>query len=235
MTSDRARGSRLLLEALVVIASILIAFALDAWWDQRAERRTEAAHLRALQSDFEQNVARLERAVRTEQRIAEASRGLLLLASTSAASPSNDSLSVLMARVFTSTRFDPVMGAYAAVVSSGGLAQIRDDSLRLALADFASYLEGRYFERYSDQLYFDFVQSFTGQLGLSEAVLATDSSAALRKAGVSQAHTVLLQNPKFREHLALRYLAESDVAGSYRGLLEKANRVLELTRRALGD
>jgi hypothetical protein len=233
MTSDRVQGRRLLLEALVVIASILIAFALDAWWDQRASQRTEAAHLRALQSDFEQNVSRLEQAIKREERIAEASRSLLLLANRPDASFSGDSVSNLLGQVFNSGRFDPVMGAYEAVVSSGGLAQVRDDSLRLALADFASYLEGRYFERYSDELYFDFVQSFTGQLGMSEFVLATDSSTATRLATASQRPSALLRNPKFREHLALRYLAERDVAGSYRGLLEKAKRVLELIRGAL--
>jgi hypothetical protein len=43
----------------------------------------------------------------------------------------------------------------------------------------------------------------------------------------------LLRDPKFREQLALRYIAESNVAVSYRGLLEKAERVLDLTGRAL--
>ena len=55
----RIRGSRLVAEGLVVIASILIAFALDAWWDRQAERRVEEAHLHALRSDYQQNVARL--------------------------------------------------------------------------------------------------------------------------------------------------------------------------------
>ena len=125
------------------------------------------------------------------------------------------------------------MGAYEAVVNSGGLSQVRDDSLRLALADFASLLDGRYHERFSEALYFDFIRSFEGRLGFSAAVLASDSLAAAEVAAMSGSQRALLSEPRFREHLALRYLAESGVAGAYRGLLEKAERILELTRRAL--
>ena len=227
------RGSRLLIEVLVVVASILIAFSLDAWWSKRAEGRTETAHLRALQSDFEQNVSRLKVHIEREERIADASRRLLLVAISPTTPSPEDSVSNLLGQVFNSGRFDPVMGAYEALVNSGGLAQVRDDSLRLALAGFASLTAGRYYERFSDELYFDFVRAFTGQLGFTAAVVASDSLAAADAAVVPLSQRELLRDPKFREHLALRYSAEIDVAGSYRGLLEMAERVLDLTRRAL--
>jgi hypothetical protein len=225
------RGRRLLIEALVVVASILVAFSLDAWWSERAERRTEAAHLRALRSDFEQNVSRLKVLIEQEERIADASQRLLLAAISPTTPSPEDSLANLLGQVFNSGRFDPLMGAYEAVVNSGGLAQVRDDSLRLVLAEFASLLEGRYYERFSNELYFDFIRGFTGQLGFSAAVVASDSLAAA--AAASRPRVELLRDPKFREQLALRYIAESNVAVSYRGLLEKAERVLDLTGRAL--
>jgi hypothetical protein len=220
-----------LIEALVVVASILVAFSLDAWWSERAERRTEVAHLRALRSDFEQNVSRLKVLIEQEERIADASQRLLLAAISPTTPSPEDSLANLLGQVFNSGRFDPLMGAYEAVVNSGGLAQVRDDSLRLVLAEFASLLEGRYYERFSNELYFDFIRGFTGQLGFSAAVVASDSLAAA--AAASRPRVELLRDPKFREQLALRYIAESNVAVSYRGLLEKAERVLDLTGRAL--
>lgn len=179
----RIRGLRVLVEVLVVVASILIAFSLDAWWSKRAEERTGTAHLRALRSDFEQNVARLRVHIEREERIADASRRLLLVAISPDTPSPEDSVDNLMGQVFNSGRFDPVMGAYEAVVNSGGLAQVRDDSLRLALADFASLLDGRYHERFSEELYFDFIRGFEGQLGFSAAVLASDSLAAPGRCG----------------------------------------------------
>lgn len=128
------RAPRVLIEMLVVVASILIAFSLDAWWTQRADERTGAAHLRALQSDFAQNVSRLKVHIEREERVADASRRLLLVATSPTTPSPEDSMSNLLGQVFNSGRFDPVMGAYEAVVNSGGLAQIADDSLRLALA-----------------------------------------------------------------------------------------------------
>ena len=77
----------------------------------------------------------------------------------------------------------------------------------------------------------DASRRLTGQLGITAAVVASDSSAAAQAGTIAQRG--LLRDPKFREHLALRYLAEQGVAGAYRGLLEKAEQVLELTRRAL--
>ena len=227
------RGSRVLVEMLVVVTSILIAFSLDAWWTSRAEERTGVAHLRALQHDFEQNVARLKVHIEREERIADASRRLLLVANSPTTPSPADSVSNLLGQVFNSGRFDPVMGAYEAVVNSGGLAQIQDDDLRLALAEFASLQAGRYEERFSDQLYFDFIRGFEGQLGFSAAVLASDSVSAADVAAVSRFQPELLGDPRFREHLALRYLAESGVAASYRRLLETAERVLDLTGLAL--
>jgi hypothetical protein len=216
----------------VVVASILIAFSLDAWWSRRAEQRTETAHLRALRSDFEQNVSRLKVQIGREERIAAASRRLLLIAMSPTMRSPDDSVSGLLGQVFNSGRFDPVMGAYEAVVNSGGLSQVHDDSLRLALADFASLLEGRYLEHFADALYFDFIRGFTGQLGFSAAVLASDSLAAPGARAAALSVRELLRDPEFREHLALRYSAENDVASWYRGLLAKAERVLDLTRRA---
>lgn len=226
----RTGAKHLALEMLVVISSILIAFSLDAWWGRRAEARTEESHLRALESDFEQNVARLQRLLDREHRIMDASQRLLLEPGVVDGRVLEDSAEYYFGQVFNSGRFDPVMGAYEAVVGSGGLSQLRDDSLRLALADFASLLQSRYTERYADELYLDFIRSYTGRLGIAGAVAGGDSAGSGQGTWASQ--RTLLEDPEFREHLALRYLAERDVAAAYQGLQQKAQQVLELARRA---
>ncbi len=40
---------RLSVEAAAIVASILFAFAIDAWWEERLERRVEAGILDTLQ------------------------------------------------------------------------------------------------------------------------------------------------------------------------------------------
>ena len=45
--------SRLVAEGAVIVVSILLAFAVDAWWDSRQERAREDAYLRELVVDLE--------------------------------------------------------------------------------------------------------------------------------------------------------------------------------------
>ena len=40
-------------DVVLIVVSILIAFALDAWWQDRAERRVESEQIAALRSEFE--------------------------------------------------------------------------------------------------------------------------------------------------------------------------------------
>ena len=50
---EKRRGlGHFLTEALVITAGILLAFALDAWWDQRQERANEQELLTALSAEF---------------------------------------------------------------------------------------------------------------------------------------------------------------------------------------
>ena len=52
MTQSASRARRLLLEGLVIVASILLAFAIDAGWDERQEREAERRLLVALEAEF---------------------------------------------------------------------------------------------------------------------------------------------------------------------------------------
>jgi hypothetical protein len=54
----RRRGF-LLTEAVLIVASILLAFTLDSWWDERKERVEETEILQGLQEEFLQNRATL--------------------------------------------------------------------------------------------------------------------------------------------------------------------------------
>jgi hypothetical protein len=50
---------RLSVEAAAIVASILLAFAIDAWWEERLERKEEAEQLVRLHAEFAVNVERL--------------------------------------------------------------------------------------------------------------------------------------------------------------------------------
>ena len=51
-TTRRQRLTRLATEGLVIVASILLAFAIDAWWDQRQADERRLEYLDALEGEF---------------------------------------------------------------------------------------------------------------------------------------------------------------------------------------
>src|SRR3970040_2213054 len=53
--------TRLLAEGAMIVVSILLAFAIDAWWDSAQERSKEDSYLRQLASDLESTLANIER------------------------------------------------------------------------------------------------------------------------------------------------------------------------------
>jgi len=216
---------RALGEIGIVTIGILIAFALDAWWDDRSMARREQVHLRALASDFQQNVTEIKRLIELEQTIVASSQELLLRAR-KGATDSQDPLSKLVADIFSSARFEPVMGAYEALVNSAGLTLIQDDALRGALAQFAAKVEDKYFESWSTEQYLAFAREFGGRIVLGFHETQTE-------AGREQEFREMLQDPRFQQHLALRYTGERDVERNYHELLQQAEAVLAQVRQQI--
>ncbi len=227
--AQRSARSNVLLwvagEIFIVVAGVLIAFGLNAWWAEHNARVEEQTHLRALIRDFELNVALYEEHTQRSQGTADASRELLQLARKQ---PDADPAVVrsLLNRVFSSYRRKPALDAYEALVSSAGLTLIRDEKLRTALAGFADRAIEPYQERFSDQLYLDFTTRYLGRLQLAGQV-AQDGTQP-------ESFAELLSDPAFQEHLALRYVLEGEVARLFKQRLREAEDVLAQLHAQLG-
>jgi hypothetical protein len=205
-------------EIAIVTAGILLAFALDAWWDSRATAEHEQIHLRALASDMQQNVAALDKLVSMEELIIANSEALLRLVPRLGTEPVRP-VRPLVEQVFNSSRYEPVTGAYEALINSGGLTLIRDEKLRAALADFAASVRGQYAEHWSEEHYFAFSREYGGRM-LLLSVQGADALAA------EQEYRRMLGERRFQEHLAMRYYSERDMTRKYRALLGKAQALL---------
>ena len=65
----RERFARLLVEGLVIVASILAAFALDRWWESVRARREEQQVLQGLDAEFRTARDQLETSLALHERI----------------------------------------------------------------------------------------------------------------------------------------------------------------------
>jgi hypothetical protein len=128
-------------EFAVIVAGVLCALAAQAWWEGREQREREATYLRQLLADTRVNGARVAEAVAVDSLAAlSAARAADALTSTGPPPPP-DSLVRWISMAGVGSDLQTVAGSYRAVVGSGELRLIRSDSLRAALAAYASFLE----------------------------------------------------------------------------------------------
>jgi hypothetical protein len=215
----RTVGWRSLREIVVLIVGILGAFALDSWWNARALSSQRAEDVAALLVDFTTNRNQLVELVSRQDRVANASRTLATLGDALSVPP--DSLRGLVSAVFSSRRFEPVLGTYHSVFGSDGLSHPSDRELRTALAGFAASIEIRYVEEFADALYLDFINDFPSGLGVLFGTTDTNPG-----------RSTITLNSDFRTSLLLRASAEGEVGRHYASLLRQADQILALLEGA---
>ncbi len=138
--TNKIAWKRLSVEAAAIVGSILLAFAIDAWWDERNETKLERRLLTALLVEFEQNSELLRRArTQYEQRYMESLRILEYLQE-GASSFDHSELEDLFRGLLIAGTHHLESGAHDGLLGSGELSLIRDDELRNRLAAWPSYV-----------------------------------------------------------------------------------------------
>ncbi len=139
--TQRIPWNRLSVEAAAIVASILLAFTIDAWWGASLERQAELEYLIALQKDF------LETRESLEKQLDDASvlfdrvdQVLAVIADTKTASLPV-SFSSMIGDSYNFPRPVSITGTYEDMVNSGNLQLIRNENLRVAMAEFMGVLE----------------------------------------------------------------------------------------------
>jgi len=170
-----------------------LALAADAAWDYRTDRLDEAEYLLTFRGDFEENRTRIQELLSNHGTFDGDLRRLVSVIDSAGRSQiSMDSVQVLIRPLYVLHAFEPILATLDDLVQSGSLHLIRDDSLRVGLAEFRRNLEGldlaeEYAENYwstemvalfRDDLVLRDLASFEAQLGPSR--FSTDFNTLLR-------------------------------------------------------
>lgn len=133
--------ARILAEGAIIVVSILLAFWIDAWWQEQVEKRESAALVRGLQADFTASQQHLREWTAGNERVLRAVREFLMAVRKT---PLNDELEVrlewLVAAVSAPT-FDPTDTSLRTAVATGQIELITDQELRNSLAVWRQQLE----------------------------------------------------------------------------------------------
>ena len=133
--------NRIAIEAAAIVASILLAFAIDAWWDERQERLEEQEVLSALIAEFQLNRAEAVEVIETHelgrQRVAALAQ---LTVAEVGVLRSVEAEEILVAMANPRT-FGPIRGTIDSLIGAGRLSIIQDRELRKSLTSFINLSE----------------------------------------------------------------------------------------------
>jgi len=214
----------LVLQAASVVASILLAFAIDAWWGQRVE----AAAKNELLEDFRKELMEQRKALDTERVYREASRdsvkSLLAAVASGRYEDNSKTLDHRLADLLWFTDAPESSGLLEALLQGGRIAAIEDETLRRKLADWPAWLrQYSSVSRQEYQTYTDVLLPFLAR----HASLAQISNAgyvhgrpgdgwgadpeAIVPVGPVTDHSDLLRNQEFAGIVVRKLFIDSDI------------------------
>jgi len=144
--NDERRKSRInwhqaLAEVALIGAGVLIALAVDNWWEERLERNAEADYLRALQADFESNKKGLNDRFMQEEQILSWGKELHSHIDSGFNEISSEDLNALIGNFYIIYGWKPITGTYDDMLASGSLLYLQNKMLRNELSQYMHGLE----------------------------------------------------------------------------------------------
>jgi len=127
--------ARLGVESVAIVASILIAFAIDTWWDERQDREHERIYLGSLRQEFADSLAAAASSEELRHVTVAAHESLVAQIQGARRAPDGD-LYTWISLASYPIQYNPPRAVFNDLVASGGTLLIRSDELRLALARF---------------------------------------------------------------------------------------------------
>lgn len=137
----RAKARWLAAEIVIVVAGVLIAFAVNAAWEGRKRDALEAVVLRSVAAEFDANRAALERVIAYTDGCLEASDAFVRSGPDRLSDASPERVVETVERLACPATFDPTLAAAQALAGATGLSSVRDLMVRQAVAGWLTDLE----------------------------------------------------------------------------------------------
>lgn len=126
------------LDLVIVVLGVFIGLQVNNWNEARNERARERTYLERLRVDFDANVKTLETYVDGRRRDGQVLANLAVALRDGGNPPTDQALQRPLCRWGAAPLPDLRQGTYNELVSSGGLSILRDEKLRILLADYSA-------------------------------------------------------------------------------------------------
>lgn len=236
---DWQRGLRwFAAEITIVVAGVLIALALNSWWQKRQDARAEQRLIMALLDEFSANRSRLTAIRAFHEDLKGTGRTLLAIAAAARVDLPGDSIDELLANVTWWASYTTLESSVLdAAIQDGRLGMIQTDSLRRLLTTWRSEVQSAAAQ--SSQEYSHYADTWLPLLR-AEADIAQISNRAKTIPGSNEPyqgapvplvvtrtdHRALIQTRAFRNALMQKLWIEDDVLYQYGRLEELLLRII---------
>lgn len=133
--------SKTLAEGTAILASILLAFWIDAWWDVREEDELSQSFLLGLREDFTQVESELGKHINFIAGVMRDAQKVLTIASGPDSELLSDSFSEVMGSTYSISTPNLATHTYLDMINSGNLRLVRNPTLRMKMAEMTSLLQ----------------------------------------------------------------------------------------------
>lgn len=248
MTSNQeVPWARILAEGTAIVASILLAFAIDAWWEERREREREVELLLALKDDMASSKEQVQRFIQFHEEVQAATLKLLQASRASATDLSVDEIDRLLLDMSwwdAAPRF--TTGTLNSLIASGELSLITNDELRNLIADWPDWIQ-RVIS--TQQQEYDFFQTvwtpflrdnqYFLPIGMIDATMPANPEVRTIVPDLEFERTVspyrLIELDEFPQILMQRFWIQSDMKVWYGDSMNLLNRTIDLIESSLAS
>jgi hypothetical protein len=218
-------------ELIVIVLGILIAFALNSWWDARTDKIRESDYIKQLRSDFEENQKNLEAAIEAEKGLKKNLESIVELIKTPPCDKNAELLSELLPQVLSFTRFTPVTGTYGSLIHSGDIGLIENADLRRSLVSFASTWDLIWIElqRLGDWIYSAISSPVAQEFIIAEMMVLDPKTRHKLPLEVKEKinYLSLLSDKRFNKFVADLYTGCSNRLVAYNALMKEVKEVIK--------
>lgn len=220
--------NRIAVEAAAIVMSILLAFAIDAWWDDRQDRAEEQRILASLKSEFEQNLELIDIEFSYRHAVV-ASIQEILAASLAPSTVDSEKLDGLIGDLAWWQNIKYSRGAIDGLLQSGGLSLIENDELRRVLVSMPSRFDDTAGSELYDQdttrnVILPYLRTHSSLSQIGNA--ASDGRPGVGSGSLSKAyptgelrdHTDLLRDPEFLAIVIQQHWDHTSAIAAYESL-----------------
>jgi len=128
-------------EVCLIIIGILVALAVDAWWDRRQDAATEQAYLQQLLLDVDANDQAIRDVLNRHSAAVDAATRLATSFDAPGSLPSCEVMADMLLSALTWQPLELRTGTYSALLATGDIRLIRDSDLRAAVIRYAGVVD----------------------------------------------------------------------------------------------